>query len=156
MQLPKNRILCVDDHKDSNSMMKVLLEMWDYEVALADTAADGLHLAESEPFDLYLLETRLPEISGLELCKRICRFPGHAQVVFISTAANETDKQRGLQAGAIAYLTKPVDFETLEITLTGLLQNAQGKGLGKQLKGSRVAATHPHITNGLGEMNAGC
>jgi response regulator RpfG family c-di-GMP phosphodiesterase len=48
MQLPKNRILCVDDNEDSNSMMKVLLEMWNYEVAMASTAADGFHLAQSE------------------------------------------------------------------------------------------------------------
>src|SRR4029453_18284524 len=73
MQLPRNRILCVDDHEDSSSMMKVWLEMWNYEVALAGTAADGLHLAQSEPFDLYLLEAHLPEVSGLELCKQICR-----------------------------------------------------------------------------------
>ena len=82
MQLPRNRILCVDDHEDSNMMMKVLLEMWNYEVALAGTAVDGLHLAQSERFDLYLLDIRLPEISGLELCKQICGVPGHAPVVF--------------------------------------------------------------------------
>src|SRR4029453_10569372 len=103
MQLPKNRILCVDDHEDSSSMMKVLLEMLNYEVALASTAADGFHLTQSERFDMYLLDSWLPDVSGLELCKQICRVPGHAPVVFISAAAYETDKQNGLQAGALAY-----------------------------------------------------
>ena len=127
MQIPRNRILCVDDHEDSNMMMKVLLEMWNYEVALACTAVDGLHLAQSERFDLYLLDIRLPEISGLELCKQICEVPGHAPVVFVSSAAYETDIQRGLQAGALAYLTKPLDCEILKITLTRLLPKAPGK-----------------------------
>jgi two-component system response regulator HydG len=147
-QLPKKRILCVDDHEDSNRMMKVLLEIWNYEVALAGTAADGFHLAQSERFDMYLLDTRLPKVSGFELCKQICRFPGHAPVVFISAAAYDTDKQRGLQAGAIAYLTKPLDFEILEITLSRLLPKTLVKGPGKRLKGSRVATTHAHLTMG--------
>jgi DNA-binding response OmpR family regulator len=146
MQPTRNRILCVDDHEDSRGMMKVLLEMWNYEVAMASTAADGFHLAQSERFDMYLLDIRLPDESGLELCKRICRVPGHAPVVFISGAAYETDKQNGLRAGAIAYLTKPLDFEELEITLTRLFHKSLGNGLGKDLKGSRVATTHGHAT----------
>ena len=124
-----NRILYVDDHEDSRWMMKALLEMWNYEVALAAAADDGLHLAQSEHFDLYLLDTHLPDESGFELCKRICGVPGHAPVVFISTAPYEADKQHGLQAGAIAYLTKPLDFDGLEITLTRLITQALGTGL---------------------------
>ena len=116
MEPTHNRILYVDDHEDSRWMMKVLLEMWNYEVALAGAADDGLHLAQSEHFDLYFLDTHLPDESGFELCKRICGVPGHAPVVFISTAPYEADKQRGLQAGAIAYLAKPLDFDELEIT----------------------------------------
>ena len=110
-------------------MMKVLLEMWNYEVALAGAADDGLHLAQCEHFDLYLLDTHLPDESGFELCRRICGAPEHAPVVFISTAPYEADKQRGLQAGAIAYFTKPLDFDELEMTLTRLITQALGMGL---------------------------
>ena len=123
------RILYVDDHEDSRWMMKALLEMWNYEVALACAADDGLHLAQSEQFDLYFLDAHLPDESGFELCKRICVVPGHAPVVFISTAPYEADKQRGLQAGAIAYLAKPLDFDELEITLTRLITQALGRDL---------------------------
>jgi len=129
MQPNRNRILCVDDHEDSLGMMKVLLELWNYEVALAGTADDGLHMAQSEPFDLYLLDTHLPDESSFELCEQICGVPGHAPVVFISTTPYETDKQRGRQAGAIAYLTKPLDFDVLEITLTRVITQALGRGL---------------------------
>ena len=79
--------------------------------------------------------------------------PGHASVVFISGAAYESDKQRGLQAGAAAYLTKPLDFEALEITLARLLPQALENGHGKQLKDSRVVNA-PALHNGLGEMKA--
>ena len=69
MEPTHNRILYVDDHEDSRWMMKVLLEMWNYEVALAGAADDGLHLAQSEHFDLYFLDAHLPDESGFELCK---------------------------------------------------------------------------------------
>jgi DNA-binding response OmpR family regulator len=146
MQLPKNRILCVDDHEDSTSMMKVLLEIWNQDVKLAGSAAEGIRLAQNEPFDMYLLETRLPDESGFELCEQICRVPGHAPVVFISAAAYETDKQRGLQAGALAYLSKPLDFEILKTTLAQLLLESVEKGFGKHLEDSRAVATQTHIT----------
>jgi DNA-binding response OmpR family regulator len=145
MQPTRNRILYVDDDEDSRCMMKVLLEMWNYEVVVAGAADDGFHLARSQHFDVYLLDTHLPDESGFELCKEICGVPGHAPVVFISTAPYETDKQRGRQAGALAYLTKPLDFDFLEITLTRLINKAMGKGLGKYLKDSRVLTTHARL-----------
>jgi DNA-binding response OmpR family regulator len=110
-------------------MMKALLEMWNSEVALAGAADDGLHLAQSGHFDLYFLDAHLPDESGFEICKRICGVPGHAPVVFISTAPYEANKQRGLQAGASAYLTNPLDFDELEIALTRLITQAVERGL---------------------------
>jgi len=129
MQPARNRILCIDDHQDSRGMMKVLLEMWNYEVALAGAAEDGIYLARSEPFDLYLLDAHLSDGSAFELCEQICGVPGHAPVVLISTAPYEADKQRGREAGAIAYLAKPLDFDVLEITLARLITQAQGSDL---------------------------
>jgi DNA-binding response OmpR family regulator len=110
-------------------MMNALLDMCNYEVVLAGAADEGLYLARSEPFDLYLLDTHLPDGSAFELCERICGLPGHAPVVFISTAPYETDKQRGSQAGAIAYLAKPLDFDVLEMTLGRLITQPSGRGL---------------------------
>ncbi|MEP7336747.1 MAG: response regulator [Acidobacteriota bacterium] len=124
MRFHPNRILCVEDDEDSSLMMKVLLGMWNYEVVLALTAADAFRLAQSERFDLFLLDTSLPDGSGVELCQRICELDGHAPIVFISGHAYEADKKRGLQAGALAYLTKPVDFDLLEETMARLIDNA--------------------------------
>jgi DNA-binding response OmpR family regulator len=86
MQLPKKRILCVDNDKDTCEMMEALLGIWDYEVAVARTAVDGLRQAQSHAFDLYLLDTHLPDVSGPELCEQICGITVHAPVVFISGA----------------------------------------------------------------------
>lgn len=130
MHYPQNRILCVEDDEDTAEMMKVLLEMAHYDVTLARTAADGFHLARSKHFDLHLLGSRLPDRSGFDLCQQICELAGHAPVVFISGDAYEADKRRGLTAGALAYLTKPIDFEALEMTMVRLINMAMGRGRG--------------------------
>ena len=146
MQPTRNRILYVDDDEDSRWMMKVLLEMWGYEVVVAGAADDGFHLAQNQHFDVYLLDTHLPAESGFELCKQICGAPGHAPVVFISTAPYEADKERGRQAGALAYLTKPLDFDVLEITLARLINKVPEKGPGKYRKDIRVFSTQARLT----------
>lgn len=124
MRFHPNRILCVEDDEDSSLMMKALLGMWNYEVVLAQTAADGFRLVQSERFDLCLLDTSLPDESGVELCERICELDGHAPIVFVSGHAYEADKLRGLKAGALAYLTKPVNFDLLEETMARLINEA--------------------------------
>jgi DNA-binding response OmpR family regulator len=118
----RKRVLYVDSDDDTCLMMKVFLEMWNYEAVIARTATAALQQVQAAPCDAYLLDTHLPAISGLELCEQICRVPGHAPVVFISSGAYETDKQRGLKAGAVAYHTKPLNFDALEITLTSIIQ----------------------------------
>ena len=121
MNIHSNRILCVEDDEDSSLMMKVLLGQWNYEVTLARTAADGFRLLQSESFDLCFLDTNLPDVSGLELCEHVCEFAEHVPIVFISGRAYESDKKRGLQAGAVAYLTKPLDFDLLKETMARLI-----------------------------------
>ncbi len=72
--IPTNyRILYVDNEEDSRWMMKVLLEMWNYEVALAAAADDGLQLAQSEHFDIYLLDTHLSDESGLSYASEFAK-----------------------------------------------------------------------------------
>ena len=124
MQFHPNRILCVEDDEETCQMMTVLLKMWDYEVVLAKTADDGFRLAQSERLSMCLLDTSLPDGSGVELCEHICELYEHAPVVFISGHAREADKLRGLKAGALAYLTKPVDFDLLQATMARLIAGA--------------------------------
>ncbi len=121
MEFRLNRILCVEDDENICQMMKCLLKMWHYEVVVVQTAAAGFSLAKDEHFDLCLLDSNLPDESGISLCKRICNLHKHAPVIFISGYAREEDKLRGLKAGALAYLTKPVDFDLLEKTMARII-----------------------------------
>ncbi|HEV2914884.1 MAG TPA: response regulator [Pyrinomonadaceae bacterium] len=101
-----SRILFIDDHADTCYMVKEWLGMSNYEVATAQSMASGLQLARSEPFDLYLLDTRLPDGSGRELCEKIREFDLKTPIIFYS---GETPEQLRsvLACGAQDYVRKP-------------------------------------------------
>lgn len=120
---PKGRVLCVEDNADTSLMISTLLQQSGYEVQLATTIADGLTLARTGAFDLYLLDNKLPDGSGLELCERIREFAPSAPIVFHTAAAYEADRQRGFAAGAQAYLTKPEGSDHLVDIITNLIGN---------------------------------
>jgi CheY-like chemotaxis protein len=68
MQPSRRRILCVDDHDDTRSMLTLLLGRQGYEAVSAASAGEALDLARSQRFDLYVLDAWLPDGSGLEMC----------------------------------------------------------------------------------------
>jgi CheY-like chemotaxis protein len=100
------RILFVDDHEDTRFMVKTLLGMSNYEVSTAGSMARGLQLAQSESFDLYVLDTNLPDGSGTELCEKIREFDARTPIIFFS---GETPRSLGsaLACGAQDCVMKP-------------------------------------------------
>jgi len=106
------RVLCVDDDADACEMLGLLLKFSDIETRTARTAHQALSLIEAERFDLYLLDSWLPDLDGFELCRRLRDLDPHTPILFFSGAAYETDKQRGMEAGATDYVVKP-DVETV-------------------------------------------
>jgi len=100
------RVLCADD-EDTCELLSTMLGISNIEVKSANTIADAWRLAQAEPFDLYLLETRFPDGNGFDLCRRLHRFAPHIPIIFYSCEAYPIDREKGLAAGAIDYLTKP-------------------------------------------------
>ncbi|MDQ3747429.1 MAG: response regulator [Acidobacteriota bacterium] len=100
------RVLCADDD-DACELLTATLGIFNIAVKSVHTVADVLRLAQIEPFDLYLLETRLPDGNGFDLCRRLHRFAPRTPIVFHSCEAYPIDRQKGLAAGAVAYLVKP-------------------------------------------------
>ena len=101
------RVLYADDNEDSRLMLSKYLEFSNIEVQSAKTIDEAWKLAQSRHFDLYLLDTRFPEGSGLELCEKLREFDSHIPIVFYSGEGYESNKVKGLAAGAKAYLVKP-------------------------------------------------
>jgi DNA-binding response OmpR family regulator len=80
-------------------------------------------LAVSQQFDLYLLDSWLPDGSGLDLCKRIRTFDTATPILFYSAAAYEADREQALKSGAQAYLVKPSHPSELCNLVTSLIES---------------------------------
>ena len=118
------RVLCVDDDEDSRVMLTTLLKLAFIEAKAVGTGAEALSSIEAEPFDLYMLDSRLPDVDGFELCRRLRAIDPHAPILFFSGAAFEADKKKGIEAGANAYVIKP-DLDGLVSSIRQFTSEAQ-------------------------------
>jgi DNA-binding response OmpR family regulator len=117
--IPRKRILCVEDDKDTRDLMDVMLGTYGYEAVSTASMSDALESAKSGGLALCILDNWLTESTGVELCKEIRAFDAVTPIMFYSGAAYLTDIQKGLDAGAQAYLVKP-DFDHLKETIDRL------------------------------------
>ncbi len=118
----KPRVLSVEDDEDNAYVTSLLLQMSGYEVTSAATIADALRLSTDHPFDLFLIDRSLPDGDGLELFKQLRASGFQTPTIFYSAHAYTRDIKQGLDAGANAYLTKPVENEELLATIRKLLE----------------------------------
>ena len=110
MRTTNPRILCVERNSDTCLLLAVMLGLTSFDVTCVSTAAEGLALARSEPFDLYLLDGLLSDGTGAELCERIRGFDLITPFVFFSALAGERHRRQAMEAGATEYLIKPNDL----------------------------------------------
>src|ERR1041385_7646481 len=101
------RVLYIEDHEDTRELVTLVLEQKCIEVVTGTTIKSGVALAGSQAFDLYLLDSWLPDGSGIELCRQIREFDQETPIVFYSAAAYEMDRAEAIKSGAQAYLIKP-------------------------------------------------
>ena len=119
----RKRILCVDDDKDTRDLMAVLLDYYGYEAVTAASVSDAWVRARSGGLALCILDNWMSDGNGIELCKQIRAFDTATPIMFYSAAGNKTDIDKGLAAGAQAYLLKP-DFDHLKTTIEWLIDKA--------------------------------
>jgi two-component system OmpR family response regulator len=111
------RVLVVDDDPDIRASIVEALKLTGYEVNGAATGAGALAACKQRCPDLVLLDQMLPDLDGLEVCRRLRDDPATSRVpiVFLTARAGEKDRVRGLAAGADDYVVKP--FSTAELLL---------------------------------------
>jgi DNA-binding response OmpR family regulator len=80
-----------------------------YLVVTAEDGATALDLISKETFDLYILDNWLPEMDGLEICRRIRESGSVKPIIFFSAMVRAADREKALEAGANEYLLKPND-----------------------------------------------
>ena len=116
------RILIVDDNEDAADSLAALLSLDGYEVRVAYTGESALEFAREIPPDVVFLDIGMPEMDGLEVCRRLrsdCA-PNEKRHVIVAVTGwgTQADRQRTREAGFDAHLVKPVEPHALQ----GLLQ----------------------------------
>ncbi len=121
---PSRRILVIaaDDQASSNAF-RYSLEAAGYQVRTAGTGGEGLRLCGGFRPDLVLLEVELPDLSGLEVCRRIRSLPGSGQpaIVILTARAEEADRIASFQVGADDFVPKPFSLSELLLRIRARL-----------------------------------
>ncbi|HSB28399.1 MAG TPA: response regulator [Pyrinomonadaceae bacterium] len=123
MPQTKCRILYVDDHTDTSEVLCLLLGD-DYEIEAAATIEEATTLAAAKEFDLYVLDKRLPDGTGLELCETLMKLTPNVPCIFYSGDAYAIHRSEAFEVGAAAYVPKP-DIDQLINTVHRILSEKE-------------------------------
>jgi PAS domain S-box-containing protein len=123
-------ILNVDDNEAGRYGKSRMLRFAGFEVVEAENGADAIKLANAHQPKLILLDVNLPDVSGYEVCRRLKADPNTSRIPVIQMSAaftRGTDRARGLEGGADAYLVEPVEPEVLQATITTTLRTREAE-----------------------------
>ncbi len=112
-------VLAVDDNHDNLELLAQILDLFGYQCVRALDGRTALSVAVSRPPDLILLDICLPDIDGIELMSRLKQNPQliNIPIIAVTALAKAEDRDRILQAGCVAYISKPFDIDRLEIII---------------------------------------
>ena len=117
-------ILVVDDEDDLRMLLDFNLRAQGYRTALAASGLEALRRAETLGPDLVLLDIGLPDVSGLDVCRRLRATPTarHIPVLMLTARVTESDRIAGLEAGAEDYVSKPFTLRELLLRIATVLR----------------------------------
>ncbi len=125
-------ILIIEDDETIRMGLKDDLEFEGFEVAVADNGKDGYLMAKNGDYGLIILDILLPELNGLEICKKLREEKLKTPILMLTAArTEEMDKVLGLELGADDYVTKPVGSREMVARVKAILRRAgEGKETG--------------------------
>ncbi len=127
----KQTILIVEDDLDLAEMLNAYFRVQGYEVLTAAWGEDAVRLAADHTPDVILLDIRLPDIDGYEVCRRVRtqRRTEQIPIIFLTERRDRIDKLQGLELGVVDYITKPFDIQELRLRVRNALRRASLESL---------------------------
>jgi PAS domain S-box-containing protein len=120
---PRKKILVVDDVLENRSMVVDMLAQFDFETEEAGSGAEGVRITQARRPDLVLMDLAMPDMNGLEAMQRLraqAEFKD-LPIIALSACASDIDQQESLEAGADAFISKPIDYRILLAQMASLL-----------------------------------
>lgn len=127
-----NKLLIVDDDRELLKMLKSYFEIKRYAVITAENGAEALEKMELSP-DLILLDVNMPQIDGMEVCRRI-RDKVSCPILFLTAKVEEQDRVNGLLSGGDDYILKPFSLKELDARITAHLRREEREKTKKTYK----------------------
>lgn len=129
--MDKSRILIVEDDLDLSEMLNAYFRVQNYDVLTAAWGADALRISQEELVDLIVLDIRLPDIDGYEICRQLRsqRQTHDTPIIFLTEKRDRVDKLQGLELGVVDYITKPFDIQELRLRVRNAIQRASRQTL---------------------------
>ena len=135
MSVDQPKILVVEDEPSQREVLAYNLKAEGFLVISTDNGEDALLLVEEEEPDLILLDWMMPNLSGIEVCRRLksCNETRAIPIIMVSARSEEMDKVRGLEIGADDYLVKPYSVIELIARLRTQLRRTRAATIGETL-----------------------
>ena len=124
-----DRVLVVDDNRDLGKLTSEILKERGFRVNIAFDGVSALARIKQEPYDLMILDYRLPGISGLTVLEKTQQIRPNLKTIMISAFGNESTKARAKELGAYAFLDKPFNIDGLVKVVKKTLSKGKG-GIG--------------------------
>jgi two-component system response regulator HydG len=142
--MTKNKILVVDDDAAHARMLKTLMTDWGCQVFLADDGDVGVEMVRAQAFDMVLLDMKMVKMSGMEALQCIHGYNPSLPVIIMTAYSSVDTAVKALKIGAYDYLTKPLDFDKLKLTVDRVLERIFLKTENKSLKNRLKQAVFAH------------
>jgi DNA-binding response OmpR family regulator len=110
---PKLRILCVDDEHAIRTLLKSQLEQEGYDVGLAEDGDVAIAMIDRDPYDIVLLDIRMPRVGGIDVLRHISDTGKKSRVIMLTAVDDLSIAMESVKLGANDYMTKPFDTEDL-------------------------------------------
>jgi len=130
----KSSILVVDDDSGHRTMLKTLLNGWGYGIFDADDGSEAVGMVKKRSFDIVLMDLKMIKMSGMEALSKIQAHNPSVPVVIMTAFSSVDTAVEALKKGAYDYLTKPLDFEKLKLTIERIIENKYLKEENRSLK----------------------
>lgn len=121
----KPKILIADDDEDILALTSFYFQQAGYQVILASNGREALDKIRQENPALAILDWKMPELNGVEVCRRLRQASNNLYLVLLTARGARDDRITGLQAGADDYITKPFDPQELILRVEGMLRRAK-------------------------------
>jgi two-component system, OmpR family, phosphate regulon response regulator PhoB len=137
------RVLVVDDERDVCRLLTYSLEQAGFEAQSVGTAAEALLAAARQPPAVVVLDVGLPDLSGLEVCRKLRADAELADVgiIMLTARGGRDDRVEGLEAGADDYVVKPFDVEEIVLRVRALSRRINERARARTESPAPVAAT---------------